>query len=279
MSDGSMDGGELVLDPGEAGMESSDGMESAGAQSDALPDFSDETLDESMESFEEAMESAAADAAENAQAGGFPGGGDENSGEQGQAGGGSDAGRGQPPGSGGQSGSGQPPVASGTGGGGTPPGQGGGSAGGGSRGVLTGAEQVAILDGQLNRGTGEFDELILRERDTIRRTTTNGSGDEQEPAEGYGGGGYGAGQEGGGDFPPMSGSGGGGQGGPGPIARGDYDGDIPQNTAVYPPPADIPSGNDDDVVARQLREAAMREPDPKLREKLWDEYRKYKGIE
>ena len=42
-------------------------------------------------------------------------------------------------------------------------------------------------------------------------------------------------------------------------------------------PEDIPSGDDDDVVARQIREAAMREKDPKLREKLWDEYRKYKN--
>ena len=42
------------------------------------------------------------------------------------------------------------------------------------------------------------------------------------------------------------------------------------------PPADIPSGSDDDVVARQIREAAMNETDPVLREKLWDEYRKYK---
>jgi len=33
------------------------------------------------------------------------------------------------------------------------------------------------------------------------------------------------------------------------------------------------------VVARQLREAAMREPDPAVRDKLWQEYRKYKGIE
>lgn len=41
-------------------------------------------------------------------------------------------------------------------------------------------------------------------------------------------------------------------------------------------PADIPDGSDDDVVARQLREAAMKETDPVLREKLWDEYRKYK---
>ena len=55
-------------------------------------------------------------------------------------------------------------------------------------------------------------------------------------------------------------------------------GEIPRNTAKYPPPKDIPSGNDDDVVARQLREAAMSEPDPAVREKLWDEYRKYKGI-
>jgi hypothetical protein len=30
------------------------------------------------------------------------------------------------------------------------------------------------------------------------------------------------------------------------------------------------------VVARQIREAAMAEEDPKIREKLWDEYRRYK---
>jgi hypothetical protein len=52
----------------------------------------------------------------------------------------------------------------------------------------------------------------------------------------------------------------------------------PTDGAKYPPPPDIPNGNDDDVVARQLREAAMREPDPAIREKLWTEYRKYKGI-
>lgn len=43
-----------------------------------------------------------------------------------------------------------------------------------------------------------------------------------------------------------------------------------------PLPSDLPSGDDDDVVARQLREAAQKEQDPVLREKLWDEYRKYK---
>jgi hypothetical protein len=39
-----------------------------------------------------------------------------------------------------------------------------------------------------------------------------------------------------------------------------------------PPPSD-----DDDIVARQLREAAERETDPEMREKLWEEYERYKG--
>jgi len=44
--------------------------------------------------------------------------------------------------------------------------------------------------------------------------------------------------------------------------------------SVVPP--DVGDGHDDDVVARQLREAAMNEKDPAIRERLWDEYRKYK---
>lgn len=36
------------------------------------------------------------------------------------------------------------------------------------------------------------------------------------------------------------------------------------------------SKDDDDIVARQLREAAEQEPDPEIKAKLWDEYRKYK---
>lgn len=43
-----------------------------------------------------------------------------------------------------------------------------------------------------------------------------------------------------------------------------------------PVPPDIPDGGDDDIVARQIREAAENETDPALREKLWDEYRRYK---
>lgn len=40
---------------------------------------------------------------------------------------------------------------------------------------------------------------------------------------------------------------------------------------------DLPDAKDDDIIARQLREAAMAEPDPELRERLWEEYRRYKG--
>lgn len=39
--------------------------------------------------------------------------------------------------------------------------------------------------------------------------------------------------------------------------------------------ADIPDAKDDDVVARQLREAALAEKDPELREALWEELRRY----
>jgi len=43
-------------------------------------------------------------------------------------------------------------------------------------------------------------------------------------------------------------------------------------------PEDIPDGNDDDVVARQIREAAEQETNPELKAKLWEEYKRYKGI-
>ncbi len=43
-------------------------------------------------------------------------------------------------------------------------------------------------------------------------------------------------------------------------------------------PEDVPVMVDDDIIAKQLREAALAEDDPALRERLWEEYRKYKGI-
>ena len=42
-------------------------------------------------------------------------------------------------------------------------------------------------------------------------------------------------------------------------------------------PSDIPSGHDDDIVARQIREMAENETDPEMQERFWEEYRKYKN--
>ena len=39
----------------------------------------------------------------------------------------------------------------------------------------------------------------------------------------------------------------------------------------------LPDARDDDIIARQLREAAMQESDPELREKLWKEFERYKN--
>ena len=43
-------------------------------------------------------------------------------------------------------------------------------------------------------------------------------------------------------------------------------------------PEDIPDANNDDVVAAQIRLAAEIEKDPVKKERLWNEYRKYKGL-
>jgi hypothetical protein len=50
-----------------------------------------------------------------------------------------------------------------------------------------------------------------------------------------------------------------------------------RNAEVASIPKDVADARDDDVVARQLREAAMEETDPVLKEKLWEEYRRYKA--
>lgn len=140
-------------------------------------------------------------------------------------------------------------------------------------GTLTTMEQVAILDRQLEQSTSDFDALILEEQQRQREMERNrqtSAAEQPEPA--------GPGTSGRSPYQDdvAMGDGGGIGGGLGGASGG---GAPPENPAIYKPPVDIPDGADDDVVARQLREAAMREPDPAVREKLWNEYRKYKGIE
>ncbi len=141
-------------------------------------------------------------------------------------------------------------------------------------GPLTDGERISRFDDRLQRGLGEFDGLILREQQSIRDRAREQGADLPDP----------------GDLPQAS-DGDEGQagerartGGDSSVVESENQPDVPagrgapatERTAANIPP-DIPDGSDDDVVARQIREAAMRETDPELRKKLWDEYRKYKN--
>ncbi|MCY3819013.1 MAG: hypothetical protein OXH52_06565 [Gammaproteobacteria bacterium] len=48
----------------------------------------------------------------------------------------------------------------------------------------------------------------------------------------------------------------------------------PRPPPRLPVPPDVEDAQDDDVVCRQIREAAIAETDTELREALWDEYRR-----
>ena len=43
-------------------------------------------------------------------------------------------------------------------------------------------------------------------------------------------------------------------------------------------PEDIPSADNDSVLQAQIRNAAINEKDPNTKEKIWNEYRNYKGL-
>jgi hypothetical protein len=63
------------------------------------------------------------------------------------------------------------------------------------------------------------------------------------------------------------------------LEGGDYDESERDGAMVGDIPEDIPTdGSGDDQVAQQIREAAMAETDPDIREALWDEYRRHTGI-
>jgi hypothetical protein len=149
---------------------------------------------------------------------------------------------------------------------------------------LTRGEQLAVLDAELNTGLGEYDEMLLQEQERIKAATprSDGIGDGSGTGQGDGGtGAQGTGEEGAdtdGEQEATGSDKGTTDAGQPPDAspsRGGGAGTGAQKVGAGPPP-DIPDGSDDDVVARQLREAAEKETDPELKEKLWEEYRKYK---
>lgn len=178
---------------------------------------------------------------------------------------------GSAPGSGGASGSSGPSSGGMPGSGGASSSGAGGSSGSGDDSAS--GESLESLDSSLDQSLGEFDDMILNEGssggqegvdvfDPISQSSGGGPLFEESPlsdqemSEGSGGG-----------------SGGGGAAAAG--AAGSGGGESATTAPVADLPADIDDGKGDDIVARQIREAAMVEMDPALREKLWQEYRRY----
>ena len=133
-------------------------------------------------------------------------------------------------------------------------------------------QRKARLEKKLDKSVGGFDGVLAGEQKEISTVSrdTKGFGGERG-----GGGGVGLGKQ-------ASG----GVQGTGEVAHTDED-----ETATTPSvaglseeeikrrtPEDIPDMVTEDIVAKQLREAALAEDDPKLRERLWDEYRKYNDL-
>jgi hypothetical protein len=158
----------------------------------------------------------------------------------------------------------------------------GGMGGMGGTGSGAGSSQRSVLDGRLEASFEVFDGMIIGARERAQ-TEADAAGSSVMGTGGAGGeGGDGDGEFGEGGFGGIivatgpNNSSGGGMMPPGTASRqGEFDN---RGQPAYPVPEDIPDGSDDDVVARQLREAAMSESDAELREKLWDEYRNYTGI-
>lgn len=136
----------------------------------------------------------------------------------------------------------------------------------------THAEQLGQHDKQLSQRLGEFDEMMLREQQRVKAATP-----AAQTGQGAQAGGSSASSNAGAQTSATASD----------IAKHDKAGspefsnhgsgaNQATQKVTLPPPDDVPNGSDDDLVARQLREAAGQESDPALREKLWDEYKKYK---
>jgi hypothetical protein len=173
----------------------------------------------------------------------------------------------------------------------------GGSAGGTGGGVPniptgtgTGSGDLdSIFDGTL----GDFDGGLEGEREVIAASgggSAKGAGQREQGDVDATAGGYGEGVDG---SMPDAGTGGiassDQSGAEGQAGQGTYSADEQREgdpgeeseRQVVNLPDDIPvDGSGDDVVGRQIREAAvaMQEIDPKAAEALWDEYRKHTGI-
>ncbi|MDA7852836.1 hypothetical protein N9A71_04740, partial [Porticoccaceae bacterium] len=164
----------------------------------------------------------------------------------------------------------------------------GGSAGGDSAdGDSAGGESIEGLDEALDASLDNFDDSVLAggssgtgDIDILSPTGSSGGVDSDEPLFEEGG-------EGASDSsaaieqraaegaPPGADGADGAAGAAG--ANQASASQTPEDGEIIPLPDDIDDGQGDDIVLRQIRDAATKERDPVLREKLWDEYRRIKN--
>ena len=156
-----------------------------------------------------------------------------------------------------------------------------GSGGAGGVGQFPGggdAEKAEQLGDELDKSLGDFDESLGEEQREISSASRNTEGFDTGSG-GNQGGSISLGEQAAGAMGGSGGGGGaaGGDSAAGEVGGGPLDGLDAQEVAKRTPD-DIEASIDDDIVAKQLREAALAEEDPELRERLWEEYRKYKGM-
>ena len=149
----------------------------------------------------------------------------------------------------------------------------------------TSKEKVASLEEEFTTTLGEFDDMLLEEQEKVAahspRQREYGGGTQGDASTGREGkpetgGGSGALEQ---SSESRSGDRESGQSGTsaerGASSEGAGQGQA-ENSRMEPTRGTTEMSDDDDVVARQLREAAEQETDPEVKEKLWEEYRKYK---
>jgi hypothetical protein len=148
----------------------------------------------------------------------------------------------------------------------------------------TGQEKTDRMIEQLNGSLGEFDERLLREQDRVKskRPAAESAGGSAGGAAGDSAGGGSDGdetEEGNAADDNGQKKQGDKQAEQDRQPAGGESGSPSKSTSAHKStaPKDIPDGRNDDVVARQLREAAEKETDPELKKKLWEEYRRYKS--
>jgi len=165
---------------------------------------------------------------------------------------------------------------------------------------ITTDEHLAELDASLTSALGRFDDMLLKEQEQLAahvpRQQESGSSSTESARTGTGSerqGGETTGEQGQGEQGTESGAGEGQQGRAGEQSDSQYeqgttsgekrgqsggggDGKEMKTGRETSSREEAIDADDDDIVARQLREAAEKETDPEVKKKLWEEYRKYK---